>query len=187
MGMEAKGGSLASHVVAIRCLLANSVTVTGTQVANSAPQSPSLPSPAPQLPSPASEAPLGAFAALARNPSTFDREKLAKARACRKALREAQAQAQARDPSPPRRLTKAEPRGPRPLNAKQKDRKLPKARKTPQRKEREPPSNEKKEVGPHIALCSENAVRGFVLEVAHVAMSECRRECKSFSTPKMFE
>ena len=61
---------------------------------------------------------------------------LAKAPACREALREAQAQAQAQDPPPPRRLRKAEPRGPRPLTAKQRVRKLLKARKTPQCKER---------------------------------------------------
>ena len=96
------------------------------------PQSPSPPSPTPQLPSPESGAPLRALAALLSNPKTFDREKLAKARACRQALREAQA----RDPPPPRRLTKAEPRGPRPLTAKQRVRKLLKARKTPKRKER---------------------------------------------------
>ena len=97
--------------------------------------SPSPLSPAPQLPSPASGAPLRAVAALPTNPKTFDREKLAKARACREALREAQAQAQARDPPPPRCLTKAEPRGPRPLTAKQRVQKPLKARKTPKRKE----------------------------------------------------
>ena len=103
-----------------------------TQSLSPAPQSPSPPSPAPQLPSPASGAPLWALAALPTNPKTFDGEKLAKAGACRQALREAQAG----DPPPPRRLTKAEARGPRPLTAKQRVRKLLKARKTPKRKER---------------------------------------------------
>ena len=106
-----------------------------TQSPSPAPRSPCH-SLAPQLPYPASGAPLRALATLPTNPKTFDREKLAKARACREALREAQAQAQARDPPPPRRLTKAEPRGPRPLTAKQRVRKLLKARKTPKRKER---------------------------------------------------
>ena len=121
MGMEAEGGLW--HPMRLPSdIQANSVAVPGT----------SVPISAPELPSPASGAPLRALAALPTNPKTFDRQKLAKARACREALREAQA----RDPPPPRRLTKAEPRGPQPLTAKQRVRKLLKARKTPKSKER---------------------------------------------------
>ena len=171
-----------------------------TQSPSPAPQSPSPPSPAPQLPSSASGAPLQAVAALCTNPKTFDCEKLAKARASREALRgaQAQAQAQARDPPPPPLLTKTEPRGPRPLTAKQRVRKLLKARKTPKSRESSPTSNKKKqkkqEVGPQIPVCSENtraklavAVRGLVQKVAHVAMSEGSCECKSISTSKTFD
>ena len=55
-------------------------------------------------------------------------------------------------------------------------------------------TKKKKEVEPHIALCSEYtranlavAVRGFVQKVAHVAMSEGTYECKSISTSKTFD
>ena len=75
-------------------------------------------------------APLRAWAALPRNPDTFDREVLERARAYREALKAAEAQR--RPPPPERRLTKAEPRGPRGPNAVQRVCKLMK----PQRKVR---------------------------------------------------